>query len=264
MNAAEFWSIVERVHHRGEGVMKRKCEVLAEELRTLTMDEVRSFEEHFTTFYFEAFVWDLWAAATIICEGCGNDSFMDFRSTLVSMGREVYEGGLKVAESLAEVQFDGDYPCFEGYQYVAGKVYREKAAEIGLTRDIDDREVRKHPKEPRGMPFQPWDLERRFPKLCARYGHKDLDWAAEKERHECEQARAAKVFRYSVMVNGEREVKEGRLSALMLDTGMAKQERLTPKFAQVREWMRSGRSEIANDGCDWETDELDEVFFGRR
>ena len=51
------------------------------------------------------------------------------------------------------------------------------------------------------------------------------------------------------------------LSALMLDTGMVKHERRIPNFAQVREWMRSGRSGVTNAVCEWEPEELDEVFY---
>jgi hypothetical protein len=75
----------------------------------------------------------LWAVAFAMGGGCGHDSFDDFRSWLISMGREVYEAALSdpatvyrlvdPAEDVADIIF------FEEFQYVAPRVLREKLGE---------------------------------------------------------------------------------------------------------------------------------------
>jgi hypothetical protein len=213
MTTEEFWRIVQRVHTAAGGVMERKCELLPEELRGLSIQEVRSFGEHFRNFWQRAYDWDLWAAAYIICGGCGDDSFMDFRSTLVSLGPKVYEKALANADSRAEFDYGKESPSYEGYQYVPGKVFGEKIEELGLESEEEDPVPQ--PREPSGTEFKTWDLERRFPKLCAKYEHKDADCLGEKEREE----RVRQVFQYLVVVNGKRESVEGRLSRVLLAGG---------------------------------------------
>jgi len=69
------------------------------------------------------------------------------------------------------------------------------------------------------------------------------------------QARAKKVFPYSVFVNGDLRSVERRLSRLMLDARMVSEAGGIPKLQQVREIMRAGR--ITGD-VRWEPAELEE------
>ena len=91
---------------------------------------------------------------------------MNFRFTLISLGRDVYERALVDADSLADFDYRGESPSFEGYQYVPSKVFEEKFKASSTAKEKKD--LVPHPKEPRGTGFHQWDLERRFPKLCVK------------------------------------------------------------------------------------------------
>ena len=59
---------------------------------------------------------------------CSDDGFMDFRSWLISQGRDVYMSALKDPESLVSVNTDGQELNFEDYAYVPYKAYAERRA----------------------------------------------------------------------------------------------------------------------------------------
>src|SRR6476660_4340481 len=100
MTIDSFWAIVDRVHATSGGSMSAKCKLLEAELSKLPAHEVHSFEDHFSDCFYRAYCWDLWGAAHVITRGCcGDDSFMDFRSTLISMGRKIFEPALENPDS---------------------------------------------------------------------------------------------------------------------------------------------------------------------
>src|SRR5215831_5340869 len=115
MTIDQFWTIVEKVQQASKGNFDAKCELLEAELRKLPLAEVQSFDVHFTECLDRAYTWELWAAAYIIGGGCGDDSFSDFRSTLISMGREIYERALANPETLGDVATEDDDLQCEGY-----------------------------------------------------------------------------------------------------------------------------------------------------
>src|SRR5688500_7667413 len=125
MNIDQFWEIVERVHAASPRDMDAKCRLLAEELRALPPEEIQSFDQHFTDCEFRAYRDDLWGAAFVINNGCGDSGFMDFRCVLISLGRSAFENALRDPESLAEVDIDRAWGRYEGYQYVAHKVHEQ-------------------------------------------------------------------------------------------------------------------------------------------
>lgn len=122
MSIDEFWSLIERIHRESEGVMDTKCRHLERELTRLEPAELVSFDEHFRRCDARAYTWELWAAAYVMNGGCGDDTFSDFRATLISMGRDVFERALADPDSLAETEIGGEDAFFEGYQYVANDV----------------------------------------------------------------------------------------------------------------------------------------------
>src|SRR3569833_1105515 len=148
MTLDQYWGLVEEVHRESGGDMDRKCKLLDERMRKLTSDEVRSFGEHFGELVYRAYLGELWAAAFIIGHGCSDDSFMDFRSTLISMGHDIFENALVDPESLADIDYDAKRAFYEGYQYVVGRVYRD------LNGPSVPRPQKPHPTEPSGMRWE--------------------------------------------------------------------------------------------------------------
>lgn len=172
MDSARFWAIIGE-SRKGfdprlrDGNMDEQLERLQALLTELTPAEVAQFQREFDERMNEAYRWDLWGAAYLIEGGCSDDGFADFRSWLISMGREVYEAALRDPESLLEVaDADGlEATSFEEFQYVPQQVYEEKTGQ-----EMPDTGV-SHAREPAGDKWSEEgdDLSRRLPKLWAKY-----------------------------------------------------------------------------------------------
>jgi len=168
MTLEEFWNIVDRIHQASGGDMDKKCELLGAELRQLSLEEVVSFDAHFTDCLDCAYSRPMWAAAYIMGGGCSDDSFWDFRSTLISMGREIYERAVADPQSLADLDLEnGDEMQWEDYQYVASKVEEELSGGREFPRS------RPHPAEPSGESWDERAVAKLYPKLAERYGYSD-------------------------------------------------------------------------------------------
>lgn len=142
--------------------MERQAARLTELLSELPPDEVVAFDRIFTERMHEAYSWDLWGAAYGIEGGCSDDGFADFRSWLISMGREVYEAALGDPESLVGPAADPtvEVCSFEDFQYVTMEVLGD-SPEHGIP----------HPREPKGerLSEREDDLEQRYPRLWAKF-----------------------------------------------------------------------------------------------
>jgi hypothetical protein len=127
-----------------------------------------SFDTHFRECLRAANRTDLWAAVTLL-DGfwVSTDAFQDFRSWLVSRGRAVFERVLRDPDSLAgAVEPEDDFE-FEGFCYIAGRVWEEKSG-----RNRQEMYGKAGPPGqatgPEGEQLDEAELERRFPKLWAR------------------------------------------------------------------------------------------------
>ncbi len=159
----EFWDIVDRVHLASGGDMEMKCQLLRAELEKLSAETLYSFDNHFDDCDDTAYSWDLWAAAYIIGGGCSDDSFSDFRGTLISMGREIFERIVSLPDALADME-TGKYESFyEGYQYVPM---------VALQDRMDgqlQRRAKPAPVDPSGENWNDDDLPQICPKLWEKY-----------------------------------------------------------------------------------------------
>ena len=164
-----FWNIIARSKAASAGDTEAQAEALQSELSKLQPEEIVEFERVLGELQDQAYRWDLWGAAYIIGGGCSDDAFIDFRSWLISMGRPVFEQALADPDSLADVEIGPDAEedaFFEEFAYVAGQVYEEKT---GTEMTYPERH---YPADPAGEPWEEEgdDLERRFPRLWAKYG----------------------------------------------------------------------------------------------
>lgn len=163
MNTDQFWQIIDSVHARSGGDMDRKCELLKEELSALEKDELCDFIDHFDAADAAAYTWALWGAAYVMHGGCSDDSFSDFRATLISQGRGVYERALADPESLVELDFDDEEDvCYEGFQYVKNDVAEENLGEI-------PKQKVSFPDDPAGSEWDEDSVDQLYPKLAAKY-----------------------------------------------------------------------------------------------
>ena len=164
MRPDAFWALVEAARAESGDDMEARVDALTHRLQALPAGDVLDFSRLFDVCMDRACTWDLWAAAWVVRGGCSDDGFADFRSSLVSMGRTVYEQALSDPESLASLpRATADCLGFEGIAYVAAAVYEEK------TGNVPPRE--QPPSVPAGTPFDedPDALAARFPRLWASF-----------------------------------------------------------------------------------------------
>ena len=102
MTTDEFWKIIDDIQPESTD-MERKCAALKARLSALPSAEIRSFADHYWHCRQIAFHWPLWDAASLIYGGCGDDTFMDFRSSLITFGRSAFERALADPDTLAEL-----------------------------------------------------------------------------------------------------------------------------------------------------------------
>jgi hypothetical protein len=99
-----------------------------------------------------------------------SDGFQDFRSWLVSEGREVFESVLADPDNLANVLAPGDDFDFEDFCYIPGRVWEEKTG-----RDRDEMYPEGKPPSQSNRADGPKfeseaEVRRRFPRLWAKFG----------------------------------------------------------------------------------------------
>jgi len=246
MNIDEFWTLVERVHATAPRDMKAKCQSLEQELRTLPMEELWSFMEHLVECFHRANKWDLWGVAYLIRRGCSDDKFMDFRYTLISLGRRAFESALADADSLAEFDIDPEWVCFEGYQYVPSKVYEDRFHGELPPSQADS----KYPHHTTGEPFDEEEMTPRYPRLVAKYSYKDVEPGKLKELR---RMRGEKQARTEDM---NKRVRQSLLLGIIPSSGLVP----PPRIAQ--QVMATGKSPAASGlRHEWEPFVMEEGSF---
>ncbi|OII65756.1 polymerase [Streptomyces sp. CC53] len=171
MDETEFWEIVDSTREAAEGDPDDHAELLVERLVQLDPESVVDFARHFEARYNRANSWDLLTAAAILLGEAGDDAFDSFRCWLIGQGREVFEGAVHDAESLAELLEDFD-PAVDGdgeeLGYAADEAYEQLT---GL--ETPDLGLPAPPAQPDGTPLDPDDdeaLAERLPRLWDRFG----------------------------------------------------------------------------------------------
>jgi hypothetical protein len=162
MTIDDFWDIVERVDKAANQGNLAKQELLRQELRRLSLEEVGMFYEHFHDHMIKAYNRELWAAAYIINSGCGDDAFSDFRAWLISMGRKNFETILASPALLIEFDQEPDYFFNEGYQYIPWEVYKEMTGEMPSGGKL-------YPQSPSGQEWNEDTVSKLYPALADKF-----------------------------------------------------------------------------------------------
>ena len=106
-------------------------------------------------------------AAYVMHGGCSNDAFSDFRATLISNGRKIYNTALSDPESLVDVDFGPrDDMFYEGFQYIMNEVAEARAIELPQTGVP-------FPDNPSGVEWDENSVNGLYPKLAAKYASRD-------------------------------------------------------------------------------------------
>lgn len=126
MNEDRFWMIIQATADKSRGDYEHQQELLAQELRKLSPDEIILFGNRFRFYRGQANTWELWGAIYIIHGGCGDDSFNDFREWVIGQGKDFYYKTIQNPESLVEVATDKiEDVDWEGLGYVPSIVFEE-------------------------------------------------------------------------------------------------------------------------------------------
>jgi len=160
MDESRFWELVQRAHDAASDNMDRKCELLKAEIAKLSKNEASDFAILFDTMMDKAYSHKLWGAAYVIHGGCGDDTFNDFRSSLISRGRACFERAIADPDSLADQEFDETAWFYEGYQY---------AVTAGVKAVAGIRPGRRRSDRPSGEDWVEDDLRELFPGLSAKF-----------------------------------------------------------------------------------------------
>ncbi len=164
----QFWQIIDASRarfdaRRRDGNSEIQLRDLRELLTRLSARDVLQFDGELAKKMSDAFRWDLWGVAYIIGGGCSDDSFSDFRSWLISMGRDVFEDALKSPESVsAYIRAPGvEDLFFEEFQYLPAQVYEQMTG-----REVPPRKALIG-KSPVGDRWKEEELPHLFPKVWA-------------------------------------------------------------------------------------------------
>ena len=162
MDESRFWEMVQDAHDRSNGDMDDKCELIKNAISQLPIDDAKAFANIFDSMMDRAYSWPLWGAAYVINGGCGDDTFSDFRASLISRGPSAFERALSDPESLATEEFDEDAWFYEGYQYAVMDGVKDAVGSI-VNRE------QPHPGEPSGHEWTEDKVYDLYPKLSAKF-----------------------------------------------------------------------------------------------
>jgi hypothetical protein len=163
---ASFWALIADTREAAGNDTGRQSELLEQRLGQLPAQQIADHQRIRHRLDERAYTWDLWGAAYVIEDGCSDDCFRDFRSYLISLGREPYEAALRDPDSLAPIVQDAETGDWENADSVAADAY-ESATEEDMP--VDDSDLSG---DPRG---EPWDdeaedtLVQRYPRLAERF-----------------------------------------------------------------------------------------------
>ncbi|MCA9313934.1 MAG: DUF4240 domain-containing protein [Planctomycetes bacterium] len=165
MDEAQFWDLVDSAHREAGLDVARKVAALKTRLAALSLDELREFCAIWDRTMNRAYDWKLWAAAYVIHGGCSDDSFSDFRATVISLGRATFEAALRDPDTLLEVaRAAGGELCEEDLNYVPSDVWGARTGGESRPSSVP------HQEEPHGEDWGTDDLPRIVPKLWKAFG----------------------------------------------------------------------------------------------
>ncbi len=127
MKKETFWNVMRDVNRLVDGDdQEAVLEATRKKLMEFSAEDIAMWHQIKEVYMDMAYRNDLWAACAATGTHCSDDGFMDFRSWLISQGREVYMQVLQNPDSLADVEIPGTGADFEAYGYVAIDAYAQK------------------------------------------------------------------------------------------------------------------------------------------
>ena len=176
INKDTFWTLIAQAKEQCGQDLDAFTQWLVDRLMSMQPKQVQRFQDISHSYQDLAYKYGLWNAASIMCDGCSDDGFIDFRGWLIAQGRDVYFTALKDPDSLADVPAYGGC-CYESLSYLGDHVY-EKLTGRNAYYDFDrnayqvlKEELKKDIVYGDGIdyPYTWSETAAYLPKLCAKY-----------------------------------------------------------------------------------------------
>lgn len=176
INKDTFWDLLAQAKARCGQDLEASAEWIKGQLLALGPEQALNFDNIMHGYSSLAYKFGLWTAASIILDGCSDDSFNYFRNWLIAQGKDVYLAALKDPDSLADIPLyeHGSFPSLScigesAYEKMTGKStyadhdpdgHSELKAELELDIKYGDGI---------GYPYKWKDIAVYLPRLCAKY-----------------------------------------------------------------------------------------------
>ena len=176
INKDTFWELIAQAKEHCGQDQDTYAQWLVDRLTVLGPEQALRYDAIVHGYRELAHKYGLWNAASILCDGCSDDGFMDFQGWLIAQGKEVYMAALKDPDSLADVPAYGGY-CFETLSYVGSYAYEKLTGHGSYTVFDHDayqalvEELRKDIVYGEGIdyPYTWSETAAYLPKLCAKH-----------------------------------------------------------------------------------------------
>lgn len=127
MDKEMFWNVIQEVNSSVDGDdQEAVLEATRKKLMEFSAADIARWHQIKGVYMDMAYRNDLWAACAATGTHCSDDGFIDFRSWLISLGRDVYMRVLQDPDSLVDVDIPRAGADFEAYGYVAIEPYAQK------------------------------------------------------------------------------------------------------------------------------------------
>lgn len=171
-----FWVLIDQAREEFGQDLDAAEKWLVEQLVSIGPEQAQNFHDIMYGYQDLAYQYGLWTAASVMCNGCTDDGFTDFRAWLIYQGKDAYLTALADPDSLADVPAYGG--CrFESLSYVGGRAYEKLTGQDvydGFSRDAHRAltcELKQGIVYGEGVnyPYDHADIPAYLPRLCARH-----------------------------------------------------------------------------------------------
>ncbi|MFD1211787.1 DUF4240 domain-containing protein [Arthrobacter sp. GCM10027362] len=161
-----FWEIIERTQNASGGRIQTQTVELEHCLAELPAAEIAAFDIEFARHHDELYSWDLWGAAFLLQNGCGDDCFEYFRSWVIAQGRDYFEVVRDDPSALADGRLGDEEEVAEAelLSYVASDTYTRLTGRE-MWNDYPDHPGAFDIDEPSGEQWEESELEAMFPEI---------------------------------------------------------------------------------------------------
>ena len=127
MEAERYWEIIASTKPQ-EVSECQISEALYNKLNHLPLADIIAFNLRTELLLIASYSSELWCAAYLINDGCGDDGFDYFRGWLISRGKEVFETAMESPDNLIEQvdEEDTEGYSFEEFLYIPSQMFSDK------------------------------------------------------------------------------------------------------------------------------------------